>query len=454
MNTTRISTTTCAVIAVALFAASCGSDTTADDTAVATAADDVNASPDATEPAPEGGDTTENSDTTEGGESDSIDDVAALLNQSTELASSDPTVSLLLALEADRREPSDDTEAAILAAMRLNTGVTTEVATTTAVPKCSFPLASDNGEQIYLVGDDRLMRYDIATGEAVDHGAAVDPCSEWVGDVDTDRRAVVDGGRWSLGPLDGPDEVDIDADGLFIAGRSMAGDRIAFVAPEATGLSLLVFDSTTGDLVAEQNGVADPSSLTYGSDGTQLAYTTAVPGAGGQLVVLDAQSGAEIARVDLSASSEESRFDPETGEVLIPTVDGRLLTVDVESGSVVSDVETASDADVVAINVRADGLVVIAREGIVEIVDRTSGPTGVSAPLSPSPSVRVRLDGTVTTWNFTGEVVVTDIDRNGLAGKTDEEWLELACTVAGRDLTPEEWAEYVPGDEAPESACS
>jgi len=33
-------------------------------------------------------------------------------------------------------------------------------------------------------------------------------------------------------------------------------------------------------------------------------------------------------------------------------------------------------------------------------------------------------------------------------------WIEKACEFVGRDLTQEEWDEYVPGDEPLQSACS
>jgi hypothetical protein len=35
-----------------------------------------------------------------------------------------------------------------------------------------------------------------------------------------------------------------------------------------------------------------------------------------------------------------------------------------------------------------------------------------------------------------------------------DRWIERACEFVGRDMSQEEWDEYVPGDEPRQSACS
>lgn len=34
-----------------------------------------------------------------------------------------------------------------------------------------------------------------------------------------------------------------------------------------------------------------------------------------------------------------------------------------------------------------------------------------------------------------------------------ERWVERACDIVGRDLTPDEWQRYVPGGDDVQSAC-
>lgn len=439
MTISRLIRPAVASVAIAVLAAACG--TSEGEGAAVLTDDTVPATSPGTEPV----------DTS----SAPGDDLEVLLTTSAALSESDPTLSLLLALEANRRSPVAATEEAILEALHSNTGLPTETVNKIGPPECSFPLASEDGEQIYVVDDARFMRYDVATGDAIDHGPSADNCAIWVGDVEAGQRVTVDNGTWAVGPIDGPGGIELQVDrDIAVAGRTLIGDRVAFVAPEATGLSFLLFDTTTGELVTEQNEMADPSSITFGGDGTLVAYTTTVPGAGGQLVVLDAQTGEEQQRVDIVESGEESRFDLTTGEVVIPTAGGRLLTVDIESGTVVSDVPTAGSAEVAAVGIRPDGLVVIAREDMIEIVDRRSGPTGVMVASGEYVAVRVRPDGSVMRVRDNSDIEVVNIDVNDLAGKSDDEWLEMACDIAGRDLTQAEWDLHISNDEPLQATCS
>ena len=49
-------------------------------------------------------------------------------------------------------------------------------------------------------------------------------------------------------------------------------------------------------------------------------------------------------------------------------------------------------------------------------------------------------------WVFTsGALIEVPLDP--------QRWVERACFIVRRDLTPEEWERHVPGDEAPRSAC-
>lgn len=390
--------------------------------------------------------------------SESDGGIEELLLQSDALIGSDPTLSLLLALEANRQSPGATTEEAILESLA-SSGLTVSSPMDVAPPDaqgCGFPIASEDGSQIYQNVDGRLLRYDLGAGDVVDHGVAPNPCGDWLGDPEVNRMAFWDGqrGKWLLGDLGGSLDQEIVYDGdIGIFGRSMAGDRITFVAFGPSGMTGLVIDTTTGQVITEVANINSPASSTFGGDGTQLGFTTSVPGAGGQLIVLDAESGAEVSRVDLVESGEESRFDLATGEVVIPTAGGRLLTVDLESGEVIADVATAGTSEVNAVGIRPDGLVVISRQDMVEIVDRRTGPTGISAPLTDTVAIRISPEGNVVRVDTMSRIEVINVDGNGLAGLTDAERLARACDIAGRDLTQAEWDEYVSDGGTPQSAC-
>lgn len=64
-----------------------------------------------------------------------------------------------------------------------------------------------------------------------------------------------------------------------------------------------------------------------------------------------------------------------------------------------------------------------------------TGPVTVGFTRNDSTLVIAGLDGTVQTWNLRPQA-----------------WVELACDIAGRDLTAQEWATVLPG-RAPQQVC-
>ncbi len=122
------------------------------------------------------------------------------------------------------------------------------------------------------------------------------------------------------------------------------------------------------------------------------------------------------------------------------------------SCQVVSDVATTFTSEVVAIGIRPDGFVVIAREDSVEIVDRHDGPTGVTASMMGV--LRSRADGSVFKENADFTTDIVNIDGFGLAALDQSSWLDRACEIAGRDLTTAEWQEFAPEGEAFTSTCA
>ncbi len=458
MKPMRFHRVAAAAIAVALLSTACGSDSEQTDTQAtseqaegATASDTGTASSTSQQASPPAA------------RDFAAEDLEAILAESASLKDEDPTLSLLLAMEANRRSPDQRTEQAVLDVMGTS-GVAVTPSLSVALPDasgCGLPLGSENGLHIFQVSSRRLIRNDLTTLEQVDHGPAPDPspddCGSWVGDVDTGSR-VVSGtdGTWLLGSLDGESDVELNyGRRMEIASRTIVGNRVVFRAFDASGIAMVVFDATTGAVIAEVEGLAEPAEITTGGDGSQIGITTAVPGAGGQVIVLDAQTGEEIVRVDLVEASVDSRFDLDTGEVVAATVGGRLLTIDIATGEVVADVPTTNASPRgVNVGIRPDGLVVIATADMIEVVDRRSGPTGVMTSVDEVLFQRVQPNGLVMKVKLGTGTEIIDVDVHGLAGLPAEQWLEQACEVAGRDLTEAEWDELIPGNQPLQPLCA
>jgi WD40 repeat protein len=102
---------------------------------------------------------------------------------------------------------------------------------------------------------------------------------------------------------------------------------------------------------------------------------------------------------------------------------------------------------VVELAVADDGSVLAAGlDGTVELVNATGGSVGV--PLSLGTRVFP-----VSFAGDPGEAILTTSHGVRLLILDPDRWLERACAVAGRELTPAEWAAHV-GDEAPHPTCS
>lgn len=281
-------------------------------------------------------------------------------------------------------------------------------------PGCGFPLASEDGMHVFVTHDDRLVRYDLTTGEVVDHGPVEGDCPGWIGDPEAGRKVVaagMNGGTW-LGPLDGDLDVRVDVDvPLVPLSRAIVGDRVVLGSP--TTQSFQVHDATTGELVVKVPVPDGDFGLAFGSDGTHIGLTAETADGGGEAILLDAANGAELHRVEMGASAEESVFDLATGELLVPTTDGRLVTIDLSTGEIVSEVERSSTASVVAVGVRPDGMVVVATSRLLEVIDRSTGPTGVAAPADDALAMRVRPDGTVLRIGSEGDMEVIALEGTG-----------------------------------------
>jgi WD40 repeat protein len=142
-------------------------------------------------------------------------------------------------------------------------------------------------------------------------------------------------------------------------------------------------------------------------------------------------------------------MDPSTGLLAVASAPGAVVVIDPASGKV----EPLPGNDSVANLGFARGgqlLVITGFDGTVRVWDLVRQASaglvwdGTGAGLS-SPSWYDESSDSI--WVFTsGRLLEVPLDP--------QRWVERACEIVGRDLTPEEWERYVPGDEAPQSVCS
>jgi len=275
---------------------------------------------------------------------------------------------------------------------------------------CEDGVVTTDGLTEYATVDGTMFRLDLVTGEMTEHGVAPAECAQWLGDPDLGRRvaltfsegpSAVD--KVSLGPFDGEWDVELEYDEVtLLLSRSMTANRLILSHPESGTIFLL--DATTGAQVGEDiDGNFADSRLSVATatsaDGRLVALGGAGTAAGdapGQLLILDAESGAEIARLETDAPPTALAFDDDGGALVAGLFTGAVVTIDTVSLETVSTVGIGATARIAALGIRPDGLVVVATDAGALVVDRITGPTGAEITWRHEPAARIRPDGSIT----------------------------------------------------------
>ena len=268
--------------------------------------------------------------------------------------------------------------------------------------------------------------------------------------------AVVPDGEalWTLAPLGQAAGITRWENGTPISSVDLPG-------PPAPGE---LFEDRWAILVDVQGGQLTPHLIALDPDGPRIVMSVEVP-----------DSRFAIPSVD--------------GGVHVLDVDGTMFTFD-RAGDLVDEIETGL-VDVWASAVDpASGRVAIASSNVgVAIVDPTTG--DVQEPTTTDVIVNLGFardgqylaltsqDGTVRLWDVERQAsagLVWDGDgarilTNSWYDETSDSiwittsgrlievpldpdvWVERACTVVGRELSEDEWARLIPGDEPQRSAC-
>lgn len=210
--------------------------------------------------------------------------------------------------------------------------------------------------------------------------------------------------------------------------------------------NLAIFDVATGEIVVEPFPVDEfpccLGLLVWSPDGTRFF-------AGGQdgiLHVLDTVTWTESARqvlVPAQLALREGRLSDDGSILVVPAESGEVFLVDVATGEPIGEPFISAGTQLQQAALLDDGrlLAAMSRDGSLRLWDvatrraigpALSGHAGFATAfelLAPDEALSLGANGTVFTWSMDAAT-----------------WVELACSLAGRNLSREEWELYVGGD--------
>ncbi len=244
-----------------------------------------------------------------------------------------------------------------------------------------------------------------------------------------------------------------------------------------------VMDITTGSQVSERDWFFPLTAVALQPGGKLVA----VGDGRGQVRLLDARTADDIHDLhSLPAATAALAFTASGDKLVAVAADGTLVAWTPQGQSIGQPVQLGSPAT--ALTVAPDGrAVAVATANGAVIVDLATGRVRASlaSPFGRVESVSFGLAGTVLATGGSGKVLLWDVatgrrlgdplptpgnvavafdatGRNLVTGGTDGEivvwevdpdrWVELACAVAGRTLSRDEWHRYLAG-RAYDPAC-
>lgn len=284
---------------------------------------------------------------------------ATLIANAAALRAEEPELSLLLALESNRRRPGPVTEQAVLNSLG---GVSIGSRVSSLAPletnQCppQFPYQK-RGIQTAVI-DGRLVERDPVTGTITDQGPSPLPCA---------FGGVFDAGPGIISPdlsqfLVGEDlktEISLDEPHLPLW---ITGDRVVgfTLSPDGDSSVVRMWDVATGELISEPTtgGVAAADEA---PDGSWLAMSLVrgKEGARGSIEVMRFDTGEILWEFGTAAPSAAMTVDSQTGEIIVAYIDGSVITLDPLTGERLAEVELEDHSLFVAAGVRPDGLVVL-----------------------------------------------------------------------------------------------
>lgn len=206
---------------------------------------------------------------------------------------------------------------------------------------------------------------------------------------------------------------------------------------------------------ATELGLDGPSQPTIIDDDGSVLLISQTRIVRAQLPDLDVTASAAIATEAALSGVDDV---PATDQVIISTFENDeagLARIDLATGEVLATGSSAEPDPFVDVVVSGDGSVVAARHvdsGTFEVFDAgtlasITGPFGGLGPVSASsPAPVIDADGTTLAIRGSGrDLMVWDIDPHS--------WETSACVMAGRNLTRDEWGDFIGPDEPYRATC-
>jgi WD40 repeat protein/DNA-binding SARP family transcriptional activator len=255
------------------------------------------------------------------------------------------------------------------------------------------------------------------------------------------------------------------------------GGRQVFRAGGGPHGTYTVIDTESGEVLVDENSPDVAVTAVALSPDTELL---AVGEERGPVRLLDATSGRRLHDLGpLPASTAGLAFTPAGDKLVAVATDGTVARWDRRGRSIGEPVELGSPAGALAVAPDGEAVAVATANGavIVELATGSVGPS-MASPFGPVESVSFGLDGAVLATGGPGGVLLWDVasgrplgdplpapgntavafDRTGrnlVTGGDDGEvivwqadpdrWVAVACGIAGRTLSRDEWRRYLGG---------
>ncbi len=220
---------------------------------------------------------------------------------------------------------------------------------------------------------------------------------------------------------------------LAAVGADAEGNRTGFLASLDPGSAGILFSLEAPDGYTAHPSL-DGGIHVFDEDGTMHSYD---------------ENGQPTGRIETGAAvALVNTMDATTGVLaLASNANSEVVVVDPSTGTVARLPEQNAVAN---LGFARNGqlLVITGFDGTVTVWDlERHAPAGlVWDGTGVRPSSPPWYDPTESLWVYTsGRLLEIPL--------SPERWVERACDIVGRDLTPDEWERFVPGDEPVQSAC-
>ena len=180
--------------------------------------------------------------------------------------------------------------------------------------------------------------------------------------------------------------------------------------------------------------------VAFSPDGRELAALGCCS-PGSSIEVWDAASGQRLPSPHIAGQAQSIAFSPASAVLAIGTADGKVYLWDTGRGSQIGAPITVAASNVLQIAFSPDGKLLVAAFGTGA---RSSSTSQSRQQLGNSFAIEGGELKTVPLFTAKGDLLI-----NYLGTATDwptnlGAWERFACQVAGRDITPAEWADVLP----------